>query len=89
MKYNAYAGGGGQAKRPGKTERVKERKNAHDAIVRVQHENLVELLHVRSNVVMSQNDALGVTCRAAGKNNRGNIIQRCVTIASRKFLDGL
>ena len=43
---HADAGGGGQAKRAGKTKRVKERKNAHDAIVGVQHENLVELLHI-------------------------------------------
>src|SRR2546425_10070218 len=82
MKNDADASGGGQAKRPRKTERVKKRKNAHDAIVGLQHENLVELLHVRSNIVVSKDDTLGVTRRAAGKNNRSDVVQRRMAIAS-------
>src|SRR3989442_15620540 len=89
MKNDADASGGGQAKRPRKTERVKKRKNAHDTIVGVQHENLVELLHVRSNIVVSEDDTLGVTRRAAGKNNRGNVIQRGMAIATYKSCEGI
>src|SRR5881296_788869 len=51
MKNDADAGGRGQTKRPRKSERVKERKNSHDAVFRMEHENLIELLHVRSNIV--------------------------------------
>ncbi len=75
MKDHADAGSRGQAKCTREAERVKERKNAHDAVVGVEHENLVELLDVRSNIVVREDDALGVAGRAAGKNNRGNVIQ--------------
>src|SRR5712691_8954260 len=89
MKDYADAGRGWQAKRARKSKRMKERKNTHDPIFRVQHENLVELLHVRSNVVVRQNDALGIAGRAAGKNNRGNVIQRGGSIATSKLRDHL
>src|SRR5260370_25198397 len=89
MKDDADTGGGGKAKRARKTERVKERKNTHDAVFSVQHENLVELLHVRSNIVVREDDAFGITGRAAGKNNRGDVIQRRGVIATSKLRDGL
>ena len=67
---------------------MEERQDTHDAIVGVQHENLVELLHVRSNVVMREHDAFGVTGRAAGKNNRGQVVQRCGAMATCKSRHG-
>src|SRR5713226_676745 len=89
MKDDADAGSGGQAKRARKTERVKERKNTHDAVFGVQHENLVELFHVRSNIVVREDDTFGVAGRAAGKNNRGDVIERRIAITTCKFSDGL
>jgi len=67
MKDYADAGSGRQAKRARKTKGVKKWENAHDAIVGVQHEDLIELLHVRSNVVMSEQHAFGVASRTAEK----------------------
>ena len=52
MKDDADAGGRRQAKRARESERVKERKNSHDAVFCMQHEYLVELRDVRSNVVV-------------------------------------
>src|SRR5207247_1788240 len=89
MKNDADAGGRGQTKRPRKSERVKERKNSHDAVFRMEHENLIELLHVRSNIVMREDHALRLAGRAAGKYNCGDVIKRRSAIAAREFREGL
>ena len=77
-----------QAKRAREAEGVKERQDAQDSIVGVQHEYLVELLDVRRNIIVREDDAFRVAGRAAGKNNRGNVIERRGAIAAREFLDG-
>ena len=85
MKHNADARCRGQAEGGRKAERVKEGQYSHDAIVGVQHKDLVELLDVGGDVVVREDDAFGVAGRAAGKNDRGDIVERRRAVAARKF----
>ena len=55
----------------------------------MEHENLIELLHVRSNIVMREDHALRLAGRAAGKYNCGDVIKRRSAIAAREFREGL
>ena len=84
MKDHADAGCRGEAKRAGKAKRMEKRENAQDAVAGVQHENLVELLDVGSDVVMRQDNTFGIAGRAAGKNNCGNVVERGAPLAARE-----
>src|SRR5580765_1588331 len=73
-----------QAQRSSKSERMKKRQNAQNAIVLMQHENLIQLVHVRSNVEVRQQHTFGISRRSAGKNNRCQIVQLRLSLAPAK-----
>src|SRR5215470_16116686 len=56
-----------------------------DSVVSVKHKNLIELLDIRRNVVMREDNALGIPRRAARKNNSCNVVERSEPFAPRKF----
>ena len=51
----------------------------------MQHENLIELLDVGGDVVVREDHAFGVAGRAAGKNNRRDVVKSRPALATRKF----
>ena len=51
----------------------------------MQHEDLIELLNIGSDVVVREDDAFGIASRAAGKNNRCDIVERRVVLAACDF----
>src|SRR5690349_7378413 len=76
MEDHADARRGGQTQSRSETKGMKEGQNAHDAIVLMQKEHLVHLLNVRCDVVMGKHHALWFARGAAGKYDRGNVIER-------------
>ncbi len=84
MKHHAGTHRCGQAQSGREAEGMEKRQNPHDAIVRPQKEDLVELLDVRRNVVLRQHHALGLARRPAGENNRCQVIETGDSFASRK-----
>ena len=61
VKHDTDTGRRGQTERAGKAKGVEKRKNSQDAVVGVQHENLIELLDIRCNVVMREDHAFGIS----------------------------
>src|SRR5262245_27707885 len=71
----ADADGCGETERGSETEGVKEREDAEDAVVFMQHEDLVELFDVGGDVEVGEQNAFGVAGRAARKDNGGEIVE--------------
>ncbi len=53
----------------------------------MQHEDLVELLDVGSDVVMREHDALGVPSGAAGENNCGHVVELNLAFSAGIFFN--
>src|SRR5258706_151745 len=64
--YHAHSQRRGQAKRAGKTERMKEGQNSQHSIISIESKDLVKLLNIRANIVMRKHHTLRFAGAAAG-----------------------
>ena len=85
MKDDADAGYGGQAESSRKAEGVKEGKNAHDAVIGMEHEDLAELFDVGRDIVMREHDSFGFAGGAAGEDNGGDVVEGGDSCAAAEF----
>src|SRR5262249_51080183 len=87
MEYDPHSDRHWQTKSAGESEGVKERQDAEDFVVAAEHEDLVELLDIRSNVVVAKDYSLGIAGTAAGKDNRGGVIKTRLSRGANRFFD--
>ena len=87
MVDHAHAQRRGQPQRHREAERMKERQHAQQAIVGVEHEHLPHLLDIGGDVVVREHHALGLARAAAGKNNRGEIVEGFVLSAAQSSFE--
>src|ERR1041384_3368322 len=84
MINNAETGKQGQPKRAGKSERMKQRQNSHDAVVGCEMNYLTDTLDIGENIMMREHDAFRSSGAAAGENHRGEIVRLLSSIAVRQ-----
>src|SRR5579862_39416 len=87
MVNGADADGGGQAQRAGESKGMKKGQDAEDAVVVMQHEDLIELFDVGSDVEMGQQDAFGIAGGTAGKNNGGQVVEAGLAFGAGEFFN--
>ena len=87
MVDDADAERGGKPERYREAKGVEERQDAEQAIVLVEHEHLANLLDVGGDVVVREHYSLGFTRAAAGKNNRGEIVESFRFAAAQEFFE--
>src|SRR6202030_4028198 len=66
---------------------MEEGKDAHDAVVGAQKEDLAQLLDVRDHVVVREHHAFWLASRNARKNDRGQIVEAGAPLAAGAILD--
>ncbi len=69
------------------SERVKERQDSQNAVIPVQHKDLIQLLDVRCNVILREQYAFGIAGRSTGKNNCRHVIEFSSFLISADSLD--
>src|SRR6516165_4722959 len=75
--------------RGGKAKGMEERKNSQEPVARGEVEQLVQLLGVRSKIVVTEHNPFGFAGAAAGKDDGGNVVEHArLSSAKSSFQKG-
>src|SRR6266853_5770477 len=66
---------------------MEKRKHTQESVMAGETKDLIHLVNVRANIVMTEHDAFRLACAAAGENHRREVVEAGIGLSSKSSFE--